>query len=190
MPTSLRWTSADLESLPDDGKRYEIIDGELHMSKQPHYFHQYVCGKLVAKLDVWNERSRLGDVLFAPGIIFGEDDDVAPDVVWISNSRLATALEPDGKLHAAPELVIEVLSPGSTNERRDREAKLKLYSQRGVSEYWIVDWRARQIEVYRREQAQLRLVATLFNPDTLDSPLLPGFACPVASLFERIPTNG
>src|SRR5215210_2718607 len=106
MPTSLRWTSADLESLPDDGKRYEIVDGELHMSKQPHYFHQYVCGKLVAKLDIWNEETRLGDVVFAPGLIFAEDDDVAPDVVWISNSRLATALEPDGKLHAAPELVI------------------------------------------------------------------------------------
>lgn len=189
MPTSLRWTSADLESLPDDGKRYEIIDGELHMSKQPHWYHQVTCFNISFQLQLWNRQTGQGQVTFAPGVIFAEDDDVAPDVVWISKSRLATALEPDGKLHAAPELVIEVLSPGSTNERRDREAKLKLYSQRGVGEYWIVDWRARQIEVYRREQAQLRLVATLFNPDTLDSPLLPGFACPVASLFEQIPMN-
>jgi Uma2 family endonuclease len=190
MTATTRWTSADLELMPDDGRRYEIIDGELYMSKQRRWFHKYVCGKIVAKLDNWSEKTGLGDVNFAPGVIFAEDDDVAPDVVWISKARLATVLESDGKLHTAPELVIEVLSPGSANERRDREAKLKLYSQRGVSEHWIVDWRARQIEVYRRQQAQLHLIATLFETDTVDSPLLPGFACPAASLFGRIPANG
>jgi Uma2 family endonuclease len=189
MTTTTRWTSADLELMPDDGKRYEVIDGELFMSKQPHWYHQFSCLKLTSKLDAWNEEAGLGEVNFAPGIIFADDDDVAPDAVWISNDRLSTALGADGKLHAAPELVIEVLSPGSANERRDREAKLKLYSQRGVSEYWIVDWRARSIEVYRREQAQLRLAATLYGADTLESPLLPGFACSVASLFARIPSN-
>src|SRR5436853_7909669 len=121
------------------------------MSKQPHWHHQYVCSKLVAKLDHWNEETGLGDVNFAPGVIFADDDDVAPDVVWISNARLATALEEDGKLHTAPELVIEVLSSGSANERRDRKLKLELYSRHGVSEYWIVNWRTRQIELYRRE---------------------------------------
>jgi len=73
--------------------------------------------------------------------------------------------------------------PGGTNERRDREVKLKLYSRRGVLEYWIVDWRTQQIEVYRREQRALSLVATLYPTDTLTSPLLPGFTCEVATLF-------
>jgi Uma2 family endonuclease len=86
-------------------------------------------------------------------------------------------------LHAAPELVVEILSPGATNERRDREAKLKLYSRRGVLEYWIVDWRAQQVEVYRREELALRLGATLYPADVLQSPLLPGFACQVATLL-------
>src|SRR3954451_4092557 len=90
-----------------------------------------------------------------------------PDVVWISKALLIMALQPDGKLHAAPELMIEVLSPGITIERRDREAKLKLYSQRGVQEYWVADWRRRQVEIYRREQAALRLLATLYEHDTL-----------------------
>jgi Uma2 family endonuclease len=80
-------------------------------------------------------------------------------------------------------LVIEVLSPGSTNERRDREVKLKLYSRRGVLEYWIVDWQARQVEVYRREELALRLASTLYATDPLTSPLLPGFACGIATLF-------
>jgi len=83
-------------------------------------------------------------------------------------------------------LVVEVLSPGSVNERRDREVKLKLYSRRGVSEYWIVDWQQRKVEVYQRQQMALHLLATLYATDTLTSPLLPGFACPVVTLFDTL----
>jgi Uma2 family endonuclease len=187
METILRWTSADLDVLPDDGKRYEIIDGELYVSRQPHWHHQLACLNLLTALHGWNAQTRAGVVNMAPGVIFADDDDVAPDGVWISHARRATALRPDGHLHAAPELVIEVLSPGSANERRDREAKRKLYSRRGVLEYWIVDWRTQQVEVYRRQGAALHLVATLYAADTLTSPLLPGFACPVATLFDDIP---
>ena len=181
--TGLSWTSADLTVLPDDGKRYEIIDGELYTSRQPHWHHQRTCGKIFAALEVWSASTGAGEANLAPGIIFAEDDDVAPDVIWLSQARLATTLGPDGHLHAAPELVVEVLSPGTTNERRDREAKLKLYSRRGVREYWIVDWRTQQVEVYRREALALRLIGTLYPTDTLVSPLLPGFACEVATLF-------
>jgi Uma2 family endonuclease len=183
MPPALRWTSADLAVLPDNDKRYEIIDGELYMSRQPHWHHQRTCVKICAALEAWSMQTGAGEVNLAPGVIFAEDDDVAPDVVWISRARQATALGPDGHLHAAPELVVEVLSPGSNNERRDREVKLKLYSRRGVLEYWIVNWQTQQIEVYRREELILRLVATLYATDTLASPLLPGFACAVARLF-------
>ncbi len=77
-----------------------------------------------------------------------------------------------------------MLSPGAENERRDRELKLKLYSLRGVQEYWIVDWRLHSIEVYRREQAALQLVGTPGDQDTLTSPSLPGFACPLAGLWS------
>jgi len=186
MASSIRWTSADLEALPDDGKRYEIIDGDLYASKQPHYFHQLVCNRLSARLQNWCDQTKTGQTTQAAGIIFAEDDDVAPDVIWISNERLAMTLEADGKLHGAPELVIEVLSPGAKNEERDREAKLKLYSRRGVSEYWMVDWRKRVIEVYRREEAQLRLGYTLYEQDTLTTLLLPDFSYPMDALFEGI----
>jgi Uma2 family endonuclease len=79
--------------------------------------------------------------------------------------------------------VVEVLSPGRERERRDRVLKLELYTRHGVPEYWIVDWRRQTVEVYRREQAALQLVATLGNEDALTSPLLPGFIYPVASLW-------
>lgn len=187
MVTTLRWTSADLEVLPNDGKRYEIIDGELYVSRQPHWHHQYTCGRLFAVLDAWSQHTQAGRPNLAPGVIFAEDDDVAPDVIWISRARRDVSLGPEGHLHAAPELAVEVLSPGSTNERRDREVKLKLYSRRGVLEYWIVDWRTQQVAVYRPQDGVLQLTVTLSPSETLTSPLLPGFACPVAALFDTVP---
>jgi len=148
MTTSLRWTSADLDAFPDDGKRREIIDGVLYETEPPHLYHQLVCGRISAALDNWRV-NEAGMASVAPGVIFAEDDDVAPDVVWASNAVLAAGLDDAGHLRLAPELVVEVLSPGEKNIQRDREAKLKLYARQGVAEYWIVDWPRRTIEVYR-----------------------------------------
>src|SRR6202035_1016121 len=181
--TSLNYTSKDLELLPDDGKRYEIIDGELYMSKQPHWHHQFAGLRISMFLQMWSDQTKAGIANYAPGLIFDDDEDVVPDIVWISRQRLATALRPDGKLHEAPELAVEILSPGSTNERRDRELKLKLYSRRGSDEYWIVNWREQRVEVYRRQNAVLTLQETLNEDDLLHSPLLPGFSCHVRQLF-------
>jgi Uma2 family endonuclease len=183
MAATVRFTSRDLELMPDDGKRYEVIDGELYVAKAPGWEHQYTCLRTASLLDAWSRETGAGHTNAGPGIIFAEDDDVIPDVVWVSKERLPVVLGDDRKLHAAPELVVEVLSPGWNNEQRDREAKLKLYSRRGVLEYWILDWQRRQVEVYRREAGALRLVTTLNARETLNSPLLPGFACPVTDLF-------
>jgi len=183
---TLHWTSQDLERLPDDGKRYEIVDGELYMSRQPDWHHQHICLRLGGILDAWSLQTKVGKANAAPGVIFAEDDDVAPDVIWISRGRLATALQPDGKLHTAPELVVEVLSPGTTNAARDRETKLKLYSRRGVLEYWIVNWQERYLEIYRREETVLKHHSTLYETDVLRSPHLPGFSCEVSQIFADI----
>ena len=186
--STLRWTTADLEALPEDnGKRYEIIDGELYVSTTPHWNHQQTCVAIVLRLERWCRESGAGKTNLGPGLIFTEDNAVAPDIVWVSSERLSATLGADGKLHAAPELVIEVLSPGRKNERRDREAKLKLYSRRGVDEYWIVNWQLREIEIYRRTNVDFELVSRLTGADMLESPLLPGFSRSVASLFEHLP---
>ncbi|MEK6409656.1 MAG: Uma2 family endonuclease [Acidobacteriota bacterium] len=187
MVTSVKFTSADLELMPDDGKRYEIIEGELYVSRQLSMEHQYSCSRLCQFLGDWNDKDGSGVVLTAPGLIFGEGDDVAPDVVWITRERLALATDRAGHLLTAPELVIEVLSPGKANEDRDRRVKLKLYSRQGVHEHWIVDAMLQQIAVYRRDHAQLLLDRTLYANDTLESPLLPGFSCKVAKLFLSPP---
>ena len=178
-----RFTSADLEQMPNGFDRYEIIAGELYVSRQPKAEHQYTCNRLGHLLEQWNEQANLGVVLPAPGLVFAEDDDVAPDLIWISRKRYEESLDEAGHFRTAPELVIEVLSPGRANEFRDREAKLDLYSRQGVEEYWIVSFMQRFVEVYRREGDGLRLVNTLRDSNTLESPLLPGFSCQVSSLF-------
>ena len=96
MPRSMLFTSADLELFPDDGKRYEIIDGELHVAKMPSAEHQLVCGRAWMALDLWSLETGAGEAIAAPGVIFGEHDDVAPDVAWISRERFRAAFDEAG----------------------------------------------------------------------------------------------
>ncbi|MEH2351252.1 MAG: Uma2 family endonuclease [Nostoc sp.] len=182
--TGVRWTTQDVELLPEnEGTRYEIVDGELFMTRAPHFKHQQTCGKIFGQLNIWSEFTGLGEAVINPGILFSESDNVIPDVVWATKETLALTLDEAGHLTGAPDLVVEVLSASNEDLRRDKEAKLKLYSSRGVKEYWIADWRSRKLEVYRREQSQLNLVATLFSNDNIISPLLPGFSCTVNQFF-------
>ena len=179
-------TSVDLMNFPDDNKRREIIDGELYVSTQPHWYHQVLCTRLGHFLGEWSDSSGSSQAAVAPGLIFAEDDAVVPEEVWASQERLARILE-GGKLNAAPELVIEVLSPGKKNIARDRETKLKLYARRDADEYWIADWPRHAIEIYRRNSDTLALAATVGPGDTLTTPLLPGFAVALDRLFTGFP---
>jgi Uma2 family endonuclease len=184
LPVPTRWTIDDLKMLPqDETKRYEIIDGELFVSTSPRFEHQYACTQITIEVGNWNRLTGLGEVLIGPGIIFARHDGVEPDVVWISHARLAAILRDDGHLWGPPELVVEVLSPGAENERRDRQAKLRQYSRFQVEEYWLLDPRTRRVAVYRQQDGELRLVATLGPDDVLTSPLLPGFSVGVGRLF-------
>lgn len=134
----------------------------------------------------WNDMAHLGRVLVGPGLVFAEDNDVVPDVAWITVERWLRVLDVAGHLTEAHELVIEVLSPGRENERRDLDVKLKLYSRRGVLEYWIIDWQARALSIYRRGAEGLDLVERLTD-GTITSPNLSGLAAPMHLLFSGLP---
>lgn len=178
-------TVADLEAYPmDDGNRYELIDGEIHVSTTPHLVHQRIVRKLAAALTAWDMRDSLGEAFPASGVIFDDENAVIPDLVWVSAERAPSVIDMEtGKMHAAPDLAVEVLSEGSANAKRDRQDKLRMYDRFGVVEYWIIDRFAQQVEVYRREGEQLRLAVQLGVADDLTSPLLPGFACPLRWLL-------
>jgi Uma2 family endonuclease len=177
------WTIADLEHFPDNDKRYEIIAGELLVTRAPHWQHQRISGNIYAQLNAWCEKTGLGSTAIAPGVIFSEADSVIPDVVWVSQERLSDILDAAGHLIDAPDLAVEVLSKTTADRQRDYEVKLKLYSTRGVREYWICDRQKQSVQIYRRENGILKLAATLFSEDTLTSPLLPEFSCLVKRFF-------
>lgn len=181
----VHWTTEDLDLLPDDGTRYEIIDGELFMSRTTDPEHQWVSYCIAYELNEWSKAGNLGRAYINQGIVFSFADNVIPDILWISTERRAALRKLGRKFTQAPELVVEVLSPGPQNELRDRQAKLKLYDITGVQEYWIADWQLQQLIIYRREEGRLRLAATLLADDIVTSPLLPGFACPVRRLVPE-----
>ena len=183
--TPVQWTTRDIEVLPqNEWTTYEIIDGELFVTRSPHRRHQRVIGKLYRALDEWSDQSGLGEPIIDAGLILSDTDNVITDLVWASKETINTSEDEAGHLTRVPELVVEVLSFGRDDIRRDREAKLKLYSIQGAQEYWIADRRTKQLEIYRREGGRLTLRATLGIENMLTSPLLPEFACPIDQLFS------
>ena len=175
-------TNKDLECLPEDGNRYELIEGELYVSTAPELIHQFTAGNIHFAFESFLRKNPIGRIVYGPGVIFSDYDGVIPDLVYLSNERrqeIATGT----RIYGAPNLVIEILSPGVQNMERDRKVKLKLYDKYGVDEYWIVDTRARAIEVYRREDKKLKFFTTFVADEDITTPLLPGFNCAVRSLF-------
>lgn len=181
MATVLKLTIHHLEALPDDGNRYELIDGELLVSKAPGLIHQETLGRLFYRLVDYLMASPIGRLILNPGIVFDDYNGVIPDLVFVSSER-EHIITPRGLIDA-PNLVVEIVSPGEKNSERDRVLKRQLYSRRGVREYWVVDPEIRTIEVYRLQENVLVLVATLHEGDMLTSPLLPEFSCTVTEIF-------
>ena len=176
-------TVDDLEAMPEDGNRYEVIEGELFVSRAPGLPHQLVSGNIFGLFYAYLTDHRVGRIVATPGLILSQYSGVIPDLVFYSHDRGKEIIAND-RLNAAPEIVIEILSSGRENISRDRVAKRQLYAKHAVSEYWIVDSENRSVEVYRMATQSLELAATLSNNDEITSPLLPGFGCPLSKIFE------
>ena len=177
-------TVADLDAMPEDGNRYEVIEGELFVSRAPGLPHQLVFGNIFANLWNYLAAKPIGRVVATPGLVFGQHSGVIPDIVFFTHTRDAEMIS-GGHLVAAPDLVVEILSPGPENAARDRVAKRQLYAKHGVKEYWIVDGENRAVEIYRLSDKNLELSAMLKVGDEITSPLLPGFNSPLANIFEQ-----
>jgi Uma2 family endonuclease len=181
MPVDTRLNYDDFCLLPNDGKRYEIIDGELFVTPAPKILHQKAVSRLSASLLTFAEREGVGQVLVAPvDVVFSRFDVVEPDIVYVSKKRASVLTEKN--VQGAPDLVIEVLS--ETTEKTDRTTKLKLYGRYGVQEYWIIDPEGPAGEICQRGPEGLELAAELAAPDALTSPLFPGFSLPLKRLVE------
>lgn len=176
---AVKFTARDYNALPEH-PRYELIEGELHLTPSPSRSHQEISGNILAALREWVLGRKLGKVYHAPlDVILSDETVVQPDLLVVLNRNSAILRE---KVFGAPDLVIEILSPSTAD--RDLSLKRRLYYRHGVAEYWVVDPTNRTIDVSDWTKADFHLHKTFAYTDTLVSPLLMGFQLPVGTLFD------
>ena len=176
-------TYEDYCLIPDDGKRYEVIDGVLYMSPSPLFRHQHTLKRLLLLLDQHAVATNAGVVIPAPfDVVLSDHNVVQPDILFIAKDRLSILTERN--VRGAPDLVAEILSEG--HRRHDEIVKHKLYERYGVNEYWIVDPELERITVYRfRDGRFVRAAeASMEADEALETPLLPGFRTRPSELFS------
>jgi Uma2 family endonuclease len=168
-----------LAQMPDDGKRYEILEGDLIVSPSPNRKHQRIVGRLFNFLSR-AEQAGYGEAYVAPfDVVFDPHNAPQPDVFFVSRDRLAIVT--DDNVQGAPDLIVEVLSK-STRER-DLGAKLRLYARHGVRFYWVVDPDAETLQPYTLQEEGYREEPALRAGATLVCPLFPGVELAVAEVF-------
>ena len=183
-PAGVKLTYDDFLLFPDDGMRHELIDGEHYVTPSPNTKHQTVSVTLTVLIGGWLEANPIGRLYHAPfDVVFTRFDVVEPDLLYLSNDRAASVLTPQ-HVRGAPELVIEIGSPGT--RARDETKKRALYEREGVAEYWFVDPEIDVVRIYRRSGDQFARVMELSREanDVLTTPLLPGLELPLSRLFR------
>ncbi len=177
-------TVADLDAFPDDdGNRYELIGGELFVSCAPGIPHQRVLHNLQVALALYLKEHPVGIVVPGAGAILSDYDAVIPDIAFVRHERWDQVVTGE-KFTGAVDLIVEILSPGAANRRRDLKAKRQLYGKYGVKEYWIVDNENFSISIFRLEGKTLNEMATLTGDDELTSTMLPGFQLQANAIFN------
>jgi Uma2 family endonuclease len=179
------WNYARWEKLPDDGNRYEVIDGVLYMTTAPSFFHQWVVQQFVRYIGIPAQDANTAFFAFAPvGVLMPGCDPVQPDFVIVLSHR--RELFQDRRIYGVPDLIVEVLSPN--NPENDEEIKLGAYARAGVPEYVIVDPAARSLRHYRRPaNGRYGALATYAEDETVSFECLPTIRLTIGDLFAGAP---
>jgi Uma2 family endonuclease len=175
--TAVRFTYADLEHFPEDGKQREIIHGDLIVSPAPSPHHQRIVRVLSLAIANFLQDRPLGEVFFAPlDMIFDDDECIQPDVIFVSNARAGIVTKRG--LEGAPDWVVEVISPST--RKRDLQVKRKLCQSFGVDVYWAVDSEVQEVHAWDGG------TYTVYREgERLSASSLPGFTLQVDELFKR-----
>ncbi len=179
-PLQGSWTFDDYAALPDDGHRYEIVNGVLVMAPAPDLGHQSIVLRLSHYLFVHAELAGLGRVFAGPVDVELESKNVfQPDVVVILNAHLDRMTQK--KIVGAPDLVVEVASPSTA--AYDRLTKYDVYARAGVTEYWIVKPDSRVVEILVLEDGTYRSLGAFSGKATLPSRVVPDLPVRVEQFF-------
>jgi len=174
-------TRRDYLELPEDGPRYQLIQGELFMAPAPNRFHQHISGNIEYALRRYLEDHPIGLLYDAPFDVTLTDINVfQPDILFVSNER--KSLFDQHGLEGPPDLVIEILSPGTA--KLDLDPKRKVYAQTGVQELWIVDPQVPEFRLFRLQENAESPFATLQAGAFLESPIFPGLQLDIGKALQ------
>src|SRR5262245_7328595 len=174
-------TYEDYCALPEDGLRYELIDGFLFSEPSPRRAHQQVAANLLMILRAHAREHNLGEVFIAPfDVILNRRTVVVPDLVFVARDRADVVTE--RAVEGTPDLIVEILSPGTA--RRDRVAKLNAYARRGVPHYWLVDPVAHTLEAFELSEASYRLATAVGGDEVFRPGLFPALVVPLSELWR------
>ena len=177
----VKLTYRDYMAWPDDGRRYELFEGELYMVPSPSVKHQRISRKLMLLLAQFVDEYQLGEIFDAPlDVVFAEATFVQPDILFISHQRRGIIGEQN--ISGAPDLVVEILSPST--EERDRGIKSQLYCRYGVQEYWLVDPEERTVEVLALSPEGYEVLGWYSGDEVVSSQVLAGFQFPAEEIFD------
>ena len=178
-------TTKDLLAIPDENLEvYELLEGEIFASEHPSLKHQELVGNLMVWFENYILVNPVGKFWFRPGVIFDEYNSALPDLVFIAKERIPQ-IASGIHIVGAPDLAIEIMSPGSENVRRDQIVKRQTYARFGVKEYWIVEPLVEVIEITRLQENILASVGVYRNADEISSPLLPDLKFNVKDVFRK-----
>ena len=182
MSTRTKLTYDDYAAIPADGKRYELLAGELYVNPAPTPFHQRVSKRLQRQLEAFFEQNKLGEVFNAPvDLIFGPHDVAQPDLVVVGyRSQISQR-----GLEGVPALVVEVLSPST--RAYDREIKQRRYLELGVRSYWLVDPEERHLICQHPQGDRYVVVAEGREGDRVVDPSWPELVIDLAQLWREGP---
>lgn len=180
-PEKKTFTYKDYLELPDDGNRYEIIEGELIMTPAPIPKHQIVSMELLLQLKLFVDKHQLGLVFHPPcDVLLTEKDLVQPDIFFIAQKNRKIITEKN--IQGVPDLIIEILSPATAYY--DLIEKKELYEKFGVKEYWIVDPKKQWIEIYTLGEGKYKIHMRRERSGKIDSLLMKGFEIELKKIFS------
>ena len=177
-----RVSYADLQQTPEDGRRYELYDGEVFVVPAPTPMHQLAIHEFANLLKAYAQ-THGGRVFLSPiDIVFSEFNVLQPDVVFFVHGR-EHLIDLKQAIRIVPDIAIEVVSPSTA--KTDRGKKMQVFTRYGVREYWIVDPELRSVEVYGLADAGYVLTETVSGMSDAHSTILPDFSAPLHVLFNH-----
>ena len=179
-PKQGEWTYEEYAAIPEDGHRYEVVNGVLYMAPSPTWDHQRSAFKISVCLNVCIEEAGRGKVCIAPmDVELSDKNVVQPDVLVVLNERLDWIT--NSRVIGAPDLVVEVVSPSTA--RHDLSEKLSTYARAGVPGYWIVTPSSKTLELLVLDKGSYSSLGLFFGDAVLPSQIVPDISTKVEQFF-------